>query len=61
MRFSQEVQWTDEDVQIGVLQDLSENAGIALGRALDLVGIHKINPLTGTVSSLVTEGNIDST
>lgn len=61
MRFSQEVQWADEDVQIGVLQDLSENAGIALGRALDLVGIHKINPLTGTVSSLVTEGIIDST
>lgn len=52
MRFSQEVQWADEDVQIGVLQDLASNASIALGRALDLVGIHKINPLTGTVSSL---------
>lgn len=56
MRCSQEVQWADEDVQIGVLQDLAANAGIALGRALDLVGIHKINPLTGTVSSLVKEG-----
>lgn len=61
MRFSQEVQWADEDVQIGVLQDLSENAGIALGRALDLIGIHKINPLTGTVSSLVDEGLVDVT
>lgn len=61
MRFSQEVQWADEDVQIGVLQDLASNAGIALGRALDLVGIHKINPLTGTVSSLVKEGLIDTT
>lgn len=61
MRFSQEVMWADEDVQIGVLQDLASNAGIALGRALDLVGIHKINPLTGTVSSLVTEGLIDTT
>lgn len=60
MRFSQEVQWADEDVQIGVLQDLSENAGIALGRALDLIGIHKINPLTGTASSLVTEGIINA-
>lgn len=60
MRFSQEVQWADEDVQIGVLQDLASNAGIALGRALDLVGIHKINPLTGTASSLVTEGLIDT-
>lgn len=61
MRFSQEVQWADEDVQIGVLQDLASNAGIALGRALDLVGIHKINPLTGTVSDLVIEGLIDTT
>ena len=61
MRCSQEVQWADEDVQIGVLQDLAANAGIALGRALDLVGIHKINPLTGTVSSLAKEGLIDTT
>lgn len=61
MRFSQEVQWADEDVQIGVLQDLSENAGIALGRALDIIGIHKLNPLTGTASSLLTEGIADST
>ena len=61
MRFSQEVKWADEDVQIGVLQDLAANAGIALGRALDLVGIHKINPLTGTVSELVKEGLIDTT
>lgn len=61
MRFSQEVQWADEDVQIGVLQDLSENAGIALGRALDLAAIHKINPLTGTVSDLIAEGLTDAT
>lgn len=60
MRFSQEVQWADEDTQIGVLQDLASNAGIALGRALDLIGIHKINPLTGTVSELVKEGLIDT-
>lgn len=61
MRFSQEVQWADEDVQIGVLQDLAENAGIALGRALNLVGIHKISPLTGEVSDLVSEGLTDAT
>ncbi len=61
MRFSQEVQWADEDTQIGVIQDLAENAGTALGRALDLVGIHKINPLTGTESELVKEGLIDTT
>lgn len=61
MRFNQEVMWADEDAQIGVLQDLSENAGIALARALDLVAIHKLNPLTGTVSSLVSDGIIDTT
>lgn len=60
MRFSQEVQWADEDVQIGVLQDLAENAGIALGRALDIIGIHKLNPLTGTASELLTEGIADT-
>ena len=61
MRASQEVMWADEDVQIGVIQDLAANAGIALGRALDLVGIHKINPLTGQVSELVKEGLTDTT
>lgn len=61
MRFSQEVQWADEDTQIGVLRDLAENAAIALGRALDLAGIHKMNPLTGTVSGIITEGIIDTT
>lgn len=61
MRASNEVMWADEDTQIGILQDLSANAGVALGRALDLVGIHKINPLTGTVSDQVTEGLIDVT
>jgi HK97 family phage major capsid protein len=61
MRATNEVMWADEDVQIGVLQDLSANAGIALGRALDLVGIHKINPLTGVVSEQVAEGLVDVT
>ena len=61
MRVSNEVQWADEDYQLGVLNDMKKNAGIALGRALDLVGIHKINPLTGTVASAVTEGITDTT
>lgn len=59
MRFSQEVKWADEDVQIGVLMDMADNAGIALARALDLIGIHKINPLTGTVAGSIPEGLID--
>lgn len=61
MRFSQEVMWADEDTQIGVLADMTDNAGIALARALDLVGIHKINPLTGAVAGTVVEGLTDVT
>lgn len=61
MRTSDEVKWADEDHQLGVLKDMTQNAGIALGRALDLVGIHKINPLTGAVAQSVTEGITDTT
>lgn len=61
MRVSNEVKWADEDYQLGILNDMIENGGIALGRALDLVGYHKINPLTGTVSTAVAEGVTDTT
>ncbi len=60
VRASNEVMWADEDYQIGVLADIQENCGIALGRALDLVGIHKVNPLTGAVATSVTEGIVDT-
>jgi HK97 family phage major capsid protein len=61
VRASNEVMWADEDYQLGVMADIQENCGIALGRALDIVGIHKANPLTGTVASSVTEGLVDAT
>ena len=48
MRFNQEVQWADEDYQLGVLQSLGSAGSTALSRALDLGLIHRINPLTGT-------------
>lgn len=49
MRFNEEVQWADEDYQLGVLSTLSEAGSEALARALDLGLYHRINPLTGTV------------
>lgn len=49
MRFNQEVQWLDEDYQLGVLRTLSESGAVALSRALDLGMYHRINPLTGSV------------
>ncbi|MDY4648723.1 MAG: phage major capsid protein [Collinsella sp.] len=60
-RVSNEVMWADEDYQMGVLSDVGENCGIALGRALDIVGIHKANPLTGAAASSVAEGLTDAT
>lgn len=48
-RFSKEVMWADESRQLGILQTMSDLSGVALGRALDLIGIHGINPLTGAL------------
>lgn len=51
MRFNQEVQWADEDFQLGIFTNLSNAGTIALSRALDLGLIHRINPLSGSVIS----------
>lgn len=51
MRFNQEVQWMDEDYQLGVLSDLATAGTTALSRALDLGLYHRINPLTGNTIS----------
>ena len=47
MRFNEEVQWADEDYQLGVLALLSSEIAGALSRALDLGVYHAVNPLTG--------------
>lgn len=44
MRFSQEVMWADEDAQIGVLQDLSENAGHCPGAGTGSGGHSQAEP-----------------
>ncbi len=54
-RFSNEVQWEDEDYQTGIIDALVGNVAVALSRALDLVAIHGINPKTGEISSSVTD------
>lgn len=53
-RMSDEVLWQDEDYQTGVVDGLVANVATALSRALDLVAIHGINPLTGEIASSVT-------
>lgn len=47
MRFSEEVQWADEDYQLGILSELAAAGSEALSRALDLGMFHAINPLSG--------------
>lgn len=50
MRISNEVEWADEDYQLGIMQTLAEEGSIALARALDFGLIHRVNPSTGTVT-----------
>lgn len=56
-RFNQEVQWADEDYQLGILTTLANEAGLALARALDLGAFHAINPRAGTVSASIVAGD----
>lgn len=49
LRFNEEVQWLDEDYQLGILREVADAGQTALSRGLDLGLIHRINPLTGTV------------
>ncbi|AXQ63860.1 major capsid protein [Gordonia phage Horus] len=60
-RFNQEVKWADDSRQLGVLQVMADLSGVALGRALDLIGIHGINPLTGAALSGSPAKILDST
>jgi hypothetical protein len=62
MRFNEEVQWADEDYQLGILDTLANEGGLALARALDLGVFHGINPLSGTaIASIVAGDRIAST
>lgn len=47
LRFNEEVQWADDDYQLGILAELAEAGKEALAEALDLGVYHRINPLTG--------------
>lgn len=51
-RFSNEVQWEDEDYQTELVDNLVANAATAISRALDLLAIHGINPITGTTGAV---------
>ena len=62
MRFNEEVQWADDEYQLGVLKTLADEGGLALARALDLGVFHGINPLSGAaVASIVVGDRIATT
>lgn len=51
-RFSNEVQWEDEDYQTQLIENLVANAATAISRALDLLAIHGVNPATGNTGAV---------
>lgn len=61
VRFNKEVQWADEDYQLGVLTEVSNALSDALSRALDLGIYHAVNPLSGTALSGSPAKVLDST
>lgn len=54
-RMSEEVMYADEDYQIGLVDALIERVSTALSRALDLLAIHGVNPVTGEVSENIAQ------
>lgn len=48
-RVTNELQWADEDNQLQIIQAIQQDQVAALGRALDYVIYHGINPKAGTV------------
>lgn len=48
-RVTNELQWADEDNQLQIIKAIQEDQVKALGRALDYVVYHAINPKLGTV------------
>lgn len=51
-RFSNEVQWEDEDYQTQLIENLVANAATAISRALDLLAIHGVNPVDGSTGAV---------
>ena len=49
-----EVKWLDEDHRMLIVDDLVDALGESAARAVDLIGIHGINPVTGTRAASVT-------
>lgn len=54
VRMSNEVQWADEDSQLGIIDAITDASAKAVGRALDYGIYHAVNPNTGEAVSGMT-------
>ena len=54
IRMTDEVKWLDEDHRLLIVDDLVNALGESMSRAVDLIGIHGINPVTGLQAGSVT-------
>lgn len=54
IRMTDEVKWADEDHRLMIVDDLVDALGESMARAVDLIGIHGINPIDGTRAASVT-------
>lgn len=54
VRMTDEVKWVDEDHRLLIVSDLVDALSESAARAVDLIGIHGINPITGTRAASVT-------
>lgn len=50
-RVTSELQWADEDNQLQIIHSIQADQAAALGRALDYVVYHAVNPKTGSTLS----------
>lgn len=55
VRMTTEVKWLDEDHRLQIVDELTDALGESMARAVDLIGIHGINPITGQQATSVTE------
>lgn len=56
IRVEQELQWADEDVQLGALRDLGLALEQALAEQIDLAVIHRVSALEGAVVAAIPAG-----
>lgn len=61
VRWTEEVQWADEDHQLDVVRQILDLIQPALSRALDFGVIHGINPTGGTTVAAMTQKLVSTT